>query len=151
LARQCPLNHGAPIGPGNQVGAPGSMLPAKQRRESFAMLEAMRRASIAGKQLGRRAARCSDMSRIRGEAGFPMGLASWAVSADYFRGLLKSTSLMLLTLQGVAGVGYGSRVQPTRASRRGMPRLSDEDASCRHRTRAQRSAQRYVSMRSVRD
>ena len=36
-----------------------------------------------------------------------MGLASCAVIADYFRGLLKSTSLMLLTLQGaLRGVGY---------------------------------------------
>jgi hypothetical protein len=53
---------------------------------------------------------------------------------------------MLLTLQGgIAGVDMGQE-SSLRASRRGMPRLSDEDASCRHRTRAQRSAQRYLSM-----
>ena len=33
------------IGPGNQVRAPGSMQPAKQPRESLAILAAMRRAS----------------------------------------------------------------------------------------------------------
>ena len=72
LARQCPLNHGAPISPGNQVGAPGSMLPAKQPRDSLAKLAAdalgsSRVASLLRNVLNRLARRWSESLLLRSE------------------------------------------------------------------------------------